>query len=434
MKKKIIGAVLVLIAVLAVLAIIIFEPFSKSENPDNIKSNVQVYSVDKDSIIGIDVNTGDDYYELVKSEDGVWSFKGVEGVSVIQPKADGIAYDIANLYVEGTVEENAQDYKKYGLEPAFSTVVIHLSDGSMRTFLLGSLIQDSTDRYFATDDAGRNVLRISAGKCIVMQYKKEDLISTSMQEIYKGDISEITLSRNDGYTFKIKQNLDSPSEEWIVTDPFVWKTDTALLQKKVLNFVVGLTALEYVEDLSDAEMGLDKPRVSVSVLKTDGTTQNFYVGNTVGNGAYIRVDGVKNPAIIDGEIVKLAQVTAFDVISKLLQPADYYTIKNVKLEGDLDVNLNYKKSESTVNGNALSDEEAIRLYSAICNLKIDAEAPSIKKGALRLNATFTYANSQANYKVYEYDDRNYTVTCDGNTYFLIRKDTYNTWKESVKLN
>ena len=431
MKKKIIAAVIVLVALAALYALIVLEPFNNHEEQVSVGSNISVFSVEKDKIVGIAINTGDSYADLVKN-DGVWTFAGEEGVHAIQPKVDGIAYDLSNLYAESIVEENAADLSMYGLSPAVSTVVVRLDDETVRTFFVGNRVQDSNEYYFATD-TDKKVYRISAGKGLVLNYKKDELITTSMHEVYKGDISGITLTRNDGMTFTVSQNMESQTEDWVLTSPYVADTDETEIQSKFLNFIVGMTAKEYVKDKTDKEMGLEKPRVHIAISKTDGSVHNFYIGNTDGSkGTYLRDDGVKYAALVDNEVLKLAEVTAFDVMNKNLQMADYYGIKSVTLKGDMDIAFNYQKGSATVNGKSVSDDTSIRLYSAICTLKVNAEAKNKSHGKEFLKVTFDYGTFDYTYTVYEYDNRNYTVTHDGENFFLIRKETYNEWKETVK--
>ncbi|MBR4030263.1 MAG: DUF4340 domain-containing protein [Clostridia bacterium] len=430
MKKKIIIALIVFALVVSLYAFIMFNPFETGNESAGTETNIPLFSTEENNIIGIDVNFNNQYYSLVKTN-GVWSFDGQEGVHVIQPKADGIAYDISNLYAKQLVEKQAKDLKMYGLDPAVSTVVVHLSDGSLRTLLVGNRVQDGSGYYFASD-LDENVYVIDNGKGMVLTYTRQDLTSTNMQEIYKGDINEITVSRNDGKSFTIKQNLESETEDWILTKPFVWDVNDDIVQSKVLNYVVALQAINYVEDKTDAELGLNTPRITVSVLKTDGNTQNYYVGNTVGNNAYVRVDGVKFPAEIDGQIVNLYDVMPFDIMNRLVQSANYYGIKNVTLNGDVDAHLKYSGKNSKLNGESISEETAIRLYSAICNLKVDAVAKNKANGKEILSAEFDYGTFSFLYKVYEYDGRNYAVTHDGQNYFLVRKDNYNAWKLAVE--
>lgn len=430
MKKNIMIALGVLLVLAAVCLGIRFLPFGESTEEGETVSKISVFSAEQDSIVGIDVHMGTDYYELEK-KDGTWLFKGEDGVHVIQPKADGIAYDLSNLYAEREIEKNAKGLKMYGLDPAVSTVVVHLSDGGMHTFYVGNRVQNQNQYYFKTD-MDNKVYAIGSGKGMVMTYTKNDLISTSMQEIYKGDIDEITLSRSDGYTLKLKQNLDSEAEVWTMLEPYEWATDETKVQSKVLNFVVGLTALQYVTDKTDAEMGLDSPRVTVSILKTDGSTHHFYIGDLEDSGAYVRVDGVKNAAIVDSEINKLVSVGAFDIISKNLQTADYYDLKQLSSQGVLAFDLLYDKDNPRLNNQRMDKQDAIRLYTAFCNLTVDAEAAGTKTGKKVLDATFTYAKAEEyNFKVYVYDNRNYTVTHDGKQFFLIRKDNFEAWMSSV---
>lgn len=431
MKKKIIISLVVLVLLILTYIFIMYNPFQNNDTLVTSPANIPVFSASKDDIVGIDVNMNEEFYSLIKTN-GVWNFSDEEGVSVIQPKVDGIAYDLSNLYVTKLVAENVTDFKMYGLEPAYSSVVVHLTDGTINTFLLGNKVSDGSGYYFKSD-LGNNVYVIDNGKAMVLTYTRDDLISTSMLELYKGDIDEITVTRNNGKTLTVKQNLESKTEDWIIKEPFLWDADDEVIQSKLLNFIVGIYALEYVEDKTDAEMGLTNPRITVSILKTDGTKQNFYVGNTDENVAYVRVDGVKYAGKVDGEIVKLYDVAPFDIMNKLVQPANYHAIKNVVLDGDIKVDLKYAGKNSMLNGKSLSEEMAIRLYSAICNLKVDAEAKNASNGKTILTAKFDYDSFSFEYKVIEYDSRNYAVTHDGKNYFLVRKDNYNAWKMAVDM-
>ncbi len=431
MKKKIIISLVVLVLLILTYIFIMYNPFQNNDSSVSSPSNISVFSTSKDDIVGIDVNIDGEFYSLVKTN-GVWSFFEEEGVAVIQPKVDGIAYDLSNLYVTKLVAENVTDFKMYGLEPAYSSVVVHLSDGTINTFLVGNKVSDGSGYYFKSD-VGNNVYVVDNGKAMVLTYTRDDLISMSMQELYKGDIDEITVTRNNGKSLTVKQNLESKTEDWIIKEPFLWDADDEVIQSKLLNFIVGIYALEYVEDKTDAELGLENPRITISVLKTDGTKQNFYVGNTDENVAYVRVDGVKYVGKVDGEIVKLYDVAPFDIMNKLVQPANYHAIKNVVIDGDIKADLKYAGKNSMLNGNSLSEEMAIRLYSAICNFKIDAEAKNASNGKTVLTAKFDYGSFSYEYEVTEYDSRNYAITHDGENYFLIRKDNYNAWKMAVEM-
>ena len=431
MKKKIIISLVVLVVLVLAYILIMYNPFSNNDTSTVTPSNIPVFSASKDDIIGIDVNMNGEFYSLVKNN-GVWSFFEEEGVYAIQPKVDGIAYDLSNLYATSLVAENVSDFKMYGLEPAYSTVVVHLADGTINTFLVGNKVPDGNGYYFKSD-VGNNVYVIDNGKAMVLTYTRRDLISMTMQELYKGDIDEITVTRNNGKSFTVKQNLESKTEDWIIKEPFLWDADDDVIQSKLLNFIVGIFALEYEENKTDSEMGLTNPRITVSVLKTDGTKQNFYVGKTDENIAYVRVDGVKYAGKVDGEIVKLYNVEPFDIMNKLVQSADYHAITNVVLDGDLDINLKYAGKNSMLNGKSLSEEMAIRLYSAICNLKVDAEAKNQVSGKTVLSAEFDYGTFSYEYKLIEYDARNYALTHDGKKYFLVRKDNYDAWKMALEI-
>ena len=160
MKKNIMIAFGVLLVLAAVCVGIRFLPFGESDEEGEATSKISVFSAEQDSIVGIDIHMGTDYYELEK-KDGTWFFKGEDGVHVIQPKADGIAYDLSNLYAEREIEKNAKDLKMYGLDPAVSTVVVHLSDGGMHTFYVGNRVQNQNQYYFKTDMDSKEIGRAS---------------------------------------------------------------------------------------------------------------------------------------------------------------------------------------------------------------------------------------------------------------------------------
>ena len=437
MKQK--KTLLVLIAVFLILVggitwLLLSEekPKSKPESiPDEGTERNIVYTANQDDITEVTYVHPDETFSIVKKGDE-WVFGDEPDLPVSQPRADGVSYDMQEFIAAEIVEENATDVAKYGLEPAHITTALSFKDGSKACFYVGSKVQGENGYYVKIGDEN-TVYMVTAAQCESLLYTKEDMLAMTLQEFYITDIESITLSRRDGEQFTVTQKFAGMQEEWVLSSPFAWSVDETALKNKLLRFVTAIDALSYVTDQPESALGLSTASVTVTVKTTEGKSHSCYIGNVASgkNGAYIKVDGIGYPAIVDLQIIQLTKLTKFDIIDKTVETADYDRIQSVVLSGDVDMTLRYGDNPE-LNGKKITKETAIKLYSDICELTVDAVGTSVS-GESVLTVKHIYKNGDTkNFKVYMPDAYQYVITADGKTFFKINRDTYIGWKKLIE--
>lgn len=429
-KMLIIAGVVLLILVLGIVFLLQdSEKPGQTDTTDDAERLV-AYATEQKNIEKVSYQHKDEEFSIVLSGN-TWIFEGEPDLPVSQPRADGIAYDFAEINVTEIVEENATNIEKYGLEPAQTVTTIDLKNGESVSFYVGSRVQGE-NRYYIKIGNENTVYVADATQCETFLYNKQDLLALNLQTLSANEIQTIRFDRKDNQSFCIERVPDSYAEEWIFTEPFGWGVDESVLSPKLLTFVTSVEAYNYVTDKTEAELGLDDPQVVLETVMIDGTVHSLKVGNIdeeSGNVA-IKVEGIKYPAVVDLQIIQLTKLTKFDIIDKTVENADYNDIQKVELSGELNLELLYNACQ--LNDTSISKETAIKLYSDICELKLDGNGTAVS-GTPILTISYTYNNKQNKiFKIYKQDAYNYAITLDDNTFFVINRGTYLTWMQQIE--
>ncbi|MBR3942521.1 MAG: DUF4340 domain-containing protein [Clostridia bacterium] len=397
----------------------------KTKEDPMIETGVVVFETLEENIAGFEYIHADGTYNLIL-KDGAWIVKEDPQFPVEPYVAGGVAYSLQKFIAKEIVEENAKDISKYGLEEPFVKTIVHFTDGTTVEFRIGSKVQGS-DSYYVKIGDSNNVYEVEGLRCASLMYKKEDLISRVMQEVSVDDIQSVDFANANGEYFRVEHDAENLYEPWHLTKPFAWKVNEELVTDKLLRFLVFVEAEEYVTDKTEAEMGLTNPSATVTVTTYDGKVHKYYVGKVAESNstAYIKVDGVRYPALADSSIIQLTNLTKFDIIDKYIATADYDNIKTAVVTGETNINLNYTGLK--LNGKTISEETAIKLYSDMCELEVDSEGTSVS-GSPALTMQFTFENNEVRtYKIYRQDAYFYAITMDGKTFFKIKQRDFVNW-------
>ncbi len=390
-----------------------------------VETGYVVFETAKENICGIEYFHTDGTYNLIL-KDGAWIVEEDPDFPVEPYVASGVAYDLQRFIAKEIVEEDAKDISKYGLENPYVTTVVHFVDGSTVEFRIGSKVQGD-DSYYVKIGDSNNVYEVESLRCASIMYKKTDLISRVMQEVNVEDIMAIDFSNANGESFRIEHDLENAYEPWHLTKPFAWKVNEQLVTDKLLRFVVYVEAEDYVTDMTEAEMGLSNPSATVSVTTFDGKVLKYRVGKVAESNstAYVKVDGVRYPALVDSSIIQLTNLTKFDIIDKYIATADYGKIESAVITGETQINLNY--TGLTLNGKSISEETAIKLYSDMCELAVDSDG-TLVSGSPVLTMKHTFENGDVRtYQIYRQDAYFYAITLDGKSFFKIKQRDFSGW-------
>lgn len=434
MKKSRWILVGVLAVVVATYIWMINQPSETPQEPE--QAQIPLFGIDQSRIQDIVIRNQNDHFELTLV-DGVWYFKDDMDISVIQPKADGLAYDLSSIVAERLVEENATDLAQYGLDPAVSVVMARLTDGTEHVFYVGNRVQDAMEYYFKTGN-DNNVYTVYIGKGQMFTSVREDFKDKNLTTVSQDQIQSITIKANNKPAVTVEQNFqEDGAAVWKVTEPFVWNASTSLVQSEILSRLTGLTAVSFVTDKTMEEMGLDQPLVVATIKKLDGTEVRYQIGGMEGENCYMLVDGVKEPALVSSAVSLLSKVEGFTVCERLLYTPNIEDVSSVIVKGENStIKLSAQQNEDAMayelNNREVTEELYSSLYSEVISLKIDqvSSRKLTNKSGLYLKYTMTDGTVKQ-FDFYVYDDRNYGVTMDGEHFFLIRKQNFDVWFETV---
>lgn len=432
-KKMLFIALAVLLVLIVGIVFLLKDDPNKTQQEQTTEETTRqvAFSTEQENIKKVTYQHSDEEFSIVLNG-GVWVLEDEPDLPVSQPRADGVAYDFTEFNVTEVVEENAKDIQKYGLNPAQTTTTIEMKNGDAIPFYVGSKVQGE-NRYYVKIGADNTVYIADATQCETLLYGKQDMLALNLQTLRSDEINTVQFSHKGGESFKIKQNHDSVEQDWSFIEPSGWGIDESVLDAKLLTFVTAIEAFEYVTDKTDAELGLDNPQVTVTTEMLDGTIHTLAVGdvNAESGNVAIKVDGLKHPAIVDLQIIQLTKLTKFDIIDKTVEFVDYNDIQKVEIDGELDFVLYYGDA-CQLNDTAISKETAIKLYSDICELTLDANG-TIVSGMPVLTISHNFKNGDnKTFKIYKQDAYNYAITLDDDAFFTINRGTYLAWKEQIE--
>lgn len=375
---------------------------------------------------------------LVK-KDGSWKLDVPYDVDLDQSKIEDIAYSFASMYAESLVEEKAADLATYGLAKPAQKATATLTDGTTRTYLLGSKTPTGNTYYLMKPDSqavyavwmnhGSN---FSATVTDLRWRKMVTLDKEKMKYIYlkwKGEKAlEIDLAgqaRSNAYVFG----------SVVMTKPYRQPrgVDSEKLQS-LLDSIYFSEIKGFVEDnVKDlSAYGLD-PAEGEVILKDETNTVHLLVGKNVDDyTTYFRYPNSRNVYTIERSRVDSLRQKAFPLADKFafivnidwvdridMTHADgrAYAVE-IKREGkDEDGNW---KSSFKVNGKDVEDDKFRKFYQLVIGILLDGEADREVRGSPVATVTFTLAadaetGRKAQTVKLEYLDYNAT-------FYLVRRD------------
>src|SRR3954468_9580689 len=128
---------------------------SKRE-PDSGKKQEKVFAgleADKVDQITIKSESGD--RTTVQKQGGKWQVTQPLAAAADEGELSGLASNLASLEVQRVVDEQASDFKQYGLDPARIEVAFKAAGGKQGTLQLGDKTAQGSDLYARLPDKPR---------------------------------------------------------------------------------------------------------------------------------------------------------------------------------------------------------------------------------------------------------------------------------------
>lgn len=219
------------------------------------------------------------YYRDTETGKETFGIKELDGLELNENMVSDLAEDAAQLTAYKSVEENAEDLAKYGLEEPEAVFTVKFSDGEERAFEIGDEAPQNRYRYLKEKDSN-DVYMILGSTVEYYTERKEAFVSTTLlatpEDDEMPDFGTLTVSRSDiDYDIVFKQDSeevndrvsDNMASQQVMTEP-IFSYLNVDIATDTLYGLYGLTAIEaeaaFPDEDTMAEYGLDDPHTVVT--------------------------------------------------------------------------------------------------------------------------------------------------------------------------
>jgi hypothetical protein len=287
---------------------------SKKEPADTNKQEKVFADVQADKIDQITVKSASGDRTTVQKQGSGWQLAQPVAMAADEAEVSGLASNLSSLEVQRVIDEQASDFKQYGLDPAHVEVAFK-AGGKDHTLLLGAKTPTGSDMYARVPDKPR-VFLVSSYLDATFNKSAFDLRDKTILKIDRDKVGRVEIAAGDRTV-----TLDKQGADWRVTTPFDARADFSAVEG-----ILGRLNSTPMKSIaaSDAtgkaleEYGLDKPSATIRV--TSGSAQaGLAIGKSAGEGVVYARD-VSRPLVftIDSSLA-----------DELKKPADEFRIKDL---------------------------------------------------------------------------------------------------------
>jgi len=288
---------------------------SKKEPAGQTKQDKVFADVQADKIDQITVKAASGDRTTVQKQGAGWQVTQPTPVTADEAEMSGLASNLSSLEVQRVIDEQASDFKQYGLDPARIEVAFK-AGGKDHTLLLGAKTPTGSDMYARTPDKAR-VFLVSSYLEATFNKSAFDLRDKTILKIDRDKVGRVEIVSGDHTV-----TLDKQDPDWRVTTPFDARADFSAVEGILGR--LNSTPMKSIapSDANDAkalkEYGLDKPSATIRV--TSGSAQaGLAIGKSAGEGVVYARD-LSRPMVftIDSSLA-----------DELKKPADDFRLKDL---------------------------------------------------------------------------------------------------------
>ena len=288
---------------------------SKREPASGSKLDKVFAGVEADKIEKVTVTSAAGDKTTAQKQGTAWQVTAPATVPADEAELSGIASNLASVDVQRVVDDQATDFKQYGLEPARMTVTF-ISGGKEQTLLLGKKTPTGADMYARLPGAPR-VFLVSSYLDATFNKSTFDLRDKTVLKIDREKADRLDVQAGDKTTTFAKQGA-----EWRITAPFEARADfgavEGILGRLNTSPMKSIAAAEVKDAKELAQYGLDKPAATVRV--GSGSSQaGLAIGKAAAEGTVYAKD-LSRPMVFTVESA---------LADELKKPADDFRIKDL---------------------------------------------------------------------------------------------------------
>ena len=253
---------------------------SKREPANPSKQDKVFTGLEADKIEQVTVTSAAGEQTTVQKQGTAWQITAPAVVAADEAELSGLTSNLASLEVQRVVDEQATDFKQYGLDPAKLRVMFK-AGGKDHTLLLGDKTPTGGDMYARLPDAPR-IFLVSSFLEATFNKTTFDLRDKTVLKIDREKVERVEVQAGDRKTTFIKQGSD-----WRITTPFEARADFGAVEGIVgrLNSspMKSIEAAEAKDPKELAKYGLDRPAATVRVV-SGSSEAGLAIGKSAAEG------------------------------------------------------------------------------------------------------------------------------------------------------
>lgn len=389
---------------------------------------ITVFEADYTSVSKI-VFENDTPFTLIKSGE-IWKIEG-NSAEIVQSNAISVVYGASSLSAVTKVE-NSSDLSAFGLDKPKYAITVYHGDTSTK-ILLGNAVATGDSYYFKLNDANEVYVLPSYSAEVFFKTPSSlrDLLALS---IHPDEVESIEIISPEETLKIVKNNEASGADEksyaslykWLVTSPFSQPASSEKITEKILSPINYVTAISVAEDNPSS---LSKYNLKTTVkIKTTSASYTVKIGEADGS-SYLYDEGKKIIYTVDSASVSFANLTAMDVIQRLIAFPNIANLQSVSVTSKTSsATLSRQENGNgtvsySANNTAASEEGFKSMYQVIIGLTVDGVVTkSFSTSDAVLAILYTMEDgSQEKIEFFEYDEFNFAVMYNSNSTFYIKK-------------
>ena len=307
---------LLLLVVAAALGGYVYFYESKQELGGPEKKQEKVFAdVQSDKIDQVTVKPAEGEKTTLGKQGAGWQMTQPVAVAADEAEISGITSNLASLEVQRVVDEQATDFKQYGLDPPRIEVSFK-SGGKDHTLMLGQKTPTGSDMYARVPDKPR-VFLVSSYLESTFNKSTFDLRDKTILKIDRDKIDRVDVINADRTVTFAKKGA-----EWRITAPFDARADFSAIESILgrLNAspMKSIVKPEVTDPKELQEYGLDKPEATVRI-GTGSAQAGLAIGKSAGDGVVYAKD-LSRPLVFTVESA---------LADELKKPADDFRVKDL---------------------------------------------------------------------------------------------------------
>jgi hypothetical protein len=307
-------SLLVLLVIAAALGGLLYYDSKREPGADTKKDRVFA-GVEADKIEQVTVKSASGERTTLQKQASGWQMTAPSPVAADEAEISGITSNLASMDVQRVVDEQATDFKQYGLDPP-NVEVSFKSGGTDQTLLLGAKTPTGGDMYARLPGSPR-VFLVSSYLETTFNKSAFDLRDKTILAFDREKADRLEIQTPDRSMTFAKEGTD-----WKIASPIAARADfgtvEGILGRLNTTQMKSIAAAEVKDPKELAQYGLDKPAATVRVGA--GSAQAaLAVGGSAGEGAVYAKDASR-PMVFTVESA---------VAEELMKPPDEFRVKDL---------------------------------------------------------------------------------------------------------